>query len=299
MSDNTEYREGPADHEIPEEGEKRPCLVMIKGDFIGQVYELKSDVTILGRSDDVDLVVSDISISRRHAMIVDRSGDYYLSDLGSTNGCFLNKEPVTTATAMSEGDKVTLGEIVFKFTYQDQDDTEYHSMLRNMAVKDGLTRIYNKRYFTEALEKEFDYNRRNKVGLALVLFDIDHFKQVNDTWGHPAGDFILKHMAELIEDVARGYDVFARYGGEEFVFLLRGSPLEAAIQLAERVRAAVEEHVFNYDSIELKITISLGVTWWSGEEELESPESLVEIADKHLYAAKEAGRNLVKHDPVS
>jgi len=299
MSDNTEYREGPVDDEIPEEDDKRPCLVMIKGDFIGQVYELKSDVTILGRSDDVDLVVSDISISRRHAMIVDRSGAYFLSDLGSTNGCFLNKEPVTTATAMSEGDKVTLGEIVFKFTYQDQDDTEYHSMLRNMAVKDGLTRIYNKRYFTEVLEKEFDYNRRNKVGLALVLFDIDHFKQVNDTWGHPAGDFILKHMAELIEDVARGYDVFARYGGEEFVFLLRGAPLEAAIQLAERVRAAVETHVFNYDSIELKITISLGVTWWSGEEELESPESLVEAADKHLYAAKEAGRNSVKHDPVS
>jgi len=299
MSDNTEYREGPVDDEIPEEDDKRPCLVMIKGDFIGQVYELKSDVTILGRSDDVDLVVSDISISRRHAMIVDRSGAYFLSDRGSTNGCFLNKEPVTTATAMSEGDKVTLGEIVFKFTYQDQDDTEYHSMLRNMAVKDGLTRIYNKRYFTEVLEKEFDYNRRNKVGLALVLFDIDHFKQVNDTWGHPAGDFILKHMAELIEDVARGYDVFARYGGEEFVFLLRGAPLEAAIQLAERVRAAVETHVFNYDSIELKITISLGVTWWSGEEELESPESLVEAADKHLYAAKEAGRNSVKHDPVS
>lgn len=128
MSDNTEYREGPADHEIPEEGEKRPCLVMIKGDFIGQVYELKSDVTIIGLSDDVDLVVSDISISRRHAMIVDRSGAYFLSDLGSTNGCFLNKESVTTATAMSEGDKVTLGEIVLKFTYQDQDDTEYHSM---------------------------------------------------------------------------------------------------------------------------------------------------------------------------
>lgn len=75
--------------------------------------------------------------------------------------------------------------------------------------------------------------------------------------------------------------------------------MEAAIQLAERVRVAVEEHVFSYDSIELKITISLGVTWWSGEEELENPESLVEVADKHLYVAKEAGRNTVKHDPVS
>ncbi|HAK53125.1 MAG TPA: GGDEF domain-containing protein [Gammaproteobacteria bacterium] len=295
MSDNTEYREGPSEEA---DGDKRPCLVMIKGDFIGQVYELESDVTIVGRSDDVDLVVSDIIISRRHAMIVDRAVEYYLSDLGSTNGCLLNKEQNTTATVMSEGDKVTLGNIVFKFTYQDQDDTEYHMMLMNMAVKDGLTRIYNKRYFSEVLEKEFDYNRRNKVGLAIILFDIDHFKQVNDTWGHPAGDFILKHMAELIEDTARGYDVFARYGGEEFVFLLRGATLEAAVNLAERVREAVQNHVFQYDSVDLQITVSMGVICWNGDDEMEEAEALVEAADKHLYAAKEGGRNRVVHDPL-
>lgn len=198
MSDNTEYTEAaPA----PDDGrsEKRPCLIMIRGDFIGQVYELKNDVTIMGRSDEADLVVSDISISRRHAMIVYRVNGFYLSDLGSTNGSFLNKDTVTSATLVSEGDKVTLGNVVFKFTYQDEDDTQYHIMLRNMAVKDGLTRIYNKRYFNEALAKEFDYNRRNKVGLALIIFDIDHFKAVNDTWGHPAGDFILKNMAQMIE----------------------------------------------------------------------------------------------------
>ena len=297
MSDNTEYREGPPEDIENVGDDKRPCLVMIKGDFIGQVYELKSDVTIVGRGDDADLVISDISISRRHAMIVDRAGDYYLSDLGSTNGCFLNKEQITTATVMTEGDKVTLGNIVFKFTYQDQDDTEYHMMLMNMAVKDGLTRIYNKRYFSEVLEKEFDYNRRNKVGLALILFDIDHFKQVNDTWGHPAGDFILKHMAELIEDTARGYDVFARYGGEEFVFLLRGATLEAAVNLAERVREEVEKHVFEYDSIDLQITVSLGVVCWDGGDEIENSEALVEAADKYLYAAKGAGRNKVIHAP--
>ncbi len=299
MSDNTEYKVGPVTAEEEETSEKRPCLIMIKGDFIGQVYELTNDVTMIGRSDDVDLVVSDISISRKHAMIVARVDGFHLSDLGSTNGCWVNRERVVAPTSLDEGDKVTLGEVVFKFSFQDEDDTQYHMMLRNMAIKDGLTRIYNKRYFSEILAKEFDYNRRNHVGLSLILFDIDHFKQVNDTWGHPAGDFILKHLAQLIESDARGYDVFARYGGEEFIFLLRGAPLNAAVAIAERVRAEIEQHIFSYDGQDLRVTVSLGVSWWSGDESMVSPVSLVEAADKRLYEAKHGGRNRVCHDPLT
>ena len=295
MSDRTEYNLSAVPAEGDTETEKRPCLVMIRGDFIGQVYELKQDVTMIGRSDDVDLVVSDTSISRRHAMVVKRDDNFYLSDLGSTNGSFINKEQVIDPTRLAEGDKVALGSVVFKFTHQDEDDTEYHLMLRNMAVKDGLTRVYNRRYFSEALDKECEYNRRNQVGLCLILFDIDHFKQVNDTWGHPAGDFVLKNLAQLIESEARGYDLFARYGGEEFVFLLRGATPEAAVNLAERVRIEVEKQTFVYDDIELKITVSLGVAWWDGSEPMTS-KALIEAADRHLYRAKEAGRNQVCHD---
>ncbi|HKI74272.1 MAG TPA: GGDEF domain-containing protein [Pseudomonadales bacterium] len=295
MSDNTQYRtpqdSGPEENA---EEEKRPCLIMIKGDFIGQVYELTNDVIMLGRSDDVDLVISDISISRRHAMIVNRVDGFHVSDLGSTNGTFVNREPVHSPHVLNEGDKLTLGMVTFKFSYQDEDDTEYHLMLRNMAIKDGLTRVYNKRYFVEALEKEFDYNRRNHAGLALVLFDIDHFKQVNDTWGHPAGDFILKYMAQLIENEARGYDIFARYGGEEFVFLMRGSTRASAESLAERVRSLVEKHVFTYDEVDLKVTVSLGVAFWSGDDSVSDPEELVELADKLLYEAKRSGRNCIR-----
>ena len=271
---------------------------MIRGDFIGQVFELKKDVTRIGRSDDVELVVSDTSISRKHAMVVDRTDGFYVSDLGSTNGCWINRDQVKEPTRLEEGDKVMLGNVVFKFTYQDDDDTQYHLMLRNMAIKDGLTRIYNKRYFSETLEKEFDFNRRNSVGLAMILFDIDNFKRVNDTWGHPAGDFILKNLAQLIESEVRGYDVFARFGGEEFVFLLRGAPLEAAVALAERVRVEVGQHVFTYDDIDLKITISLGVSWCSGDDSYDSPEALVRASDRRLYEAKNGGRNCVCHDPL-
>ncbi len=297
MSDRTEYTLHAGQVDLNAPGEKKPCLVMIRGDFIGQVYELNDDTTLIGRSDDVDLTISDTSISRKHAQIVHRPDGFFLSDLGSTNGSFVNKEAVSDDSLLTEGDKVAIGHVVFKFTYQDDDDTEYHMMLRNMAIKDGLTRVYNKRYFTEVLEKECEYNRRNQVGLCLILFDIDHFKQINDTWGHPAGDFILKHLAQLIESEARGYDVFARYGGEEFAFLLRGSPLPAAVQLAERVRQEVEAHTFVYDDLELKISISLGVAYWDGEEPM-TDEELTEAADKRLYEAKEGGRNRVCHDPL-
>lgn len=118
---------------------------MIRGDFIGQVDELNDETTLIGRSDDVDLTISDTSISRKHAQVVRRPDGFFLSDLGSTNGSFVNKEPVSDASQLSEGDKVAIGHVVFKFTFQDDDDTEYHLMLRNMAIKDGLTRIYNKR----------------------------------------------------------------------------------------------------------------------------------------------------------
>ena len=145
----------------------------------------------------------------------------------------------------------------------------------------------------ESLAKEFDFNRRNKGGLSIVLFDIDHFKQVNDTYGHPAGDAVLRGLAKLVETEARGYDLFARYGGEEFVFLMREAPEAAAVNLAERVRASVEAHDFDYDGTTLKITTSLGVFHWDGQEQILSPETLVERADKLLYKAKNCGRNAV------
>lgn len=298
MSDKTEFK-AVLEAQIEEEShEKCACLIMIEGDFIGKVYELKEKITTLGRDESVELVLADLLVSRKHAMIEHRPDGFYFLDLGSTNGCTLNKGALTEPTRLDEGDKIGLGDVVFKFSFQDRHDAEYHAKLRNMAVKDGLTRIHNKRYFTEVLEKEFAFIRRNTVGLALILFDIDHFKAVNDTMGHVAGDYALKELAQLIEQEARGYDVFARYGGEEFVFMLKGSTLAAAVTFAERVRVAVDRHKFYFGEKEMKITISLGVAWWDGEDPVREAESLIEAADKHLYAAKHSGRNRVCHDPL-
>lgn len=295
MPDNTEYKLKIRQGSVSEDTShiKRPCLVMIKGDYVGEVYELTNDVMMLGRSDEVDLAISDSSISRRHAMIVQRVDGFFVSDLGSTNGTFVNRELVRSARRLAEGDKITVGSITYKFTYQDEDDTEYHHLLRNMAVKDGLTRIYNKRHFMESLAKEFEFNQRHHVGLSIVIFDIDHFKEVNDTYGHPAGDAVLRGLAQLVENEARGYDLFARFGGEEFIFLMRDASLEAAIGLAERVRQSVEQHDFVYDDSILKITTSLGVSHWDGNEDIGQAEALVDRADKQLYRAKNGGRNQV------
>ena len=272
---------------------KTPCLVMIRGDFMGEVYELIDDFTTIGRSDDVDLTISDSSLSRRHAMLVNRVGSFFVSDLGSTNGTFVNKGLVCSARRLTEGDKLTLGSVTFKFTFQDADDTEYHNLLRNMAIKDGLTRIYNKRYFMELLSKEYEYNRRHHTGLSILMFDIDHFKEVNDTCGHIAGDQVLRELAQLVETEARGYDLFARYGGEEFIFLMRGAALTAALGLAERIRTAIENHEFVLEHQVLKLTVSLGVSYWNGVDEVVYPEQIVEMVDKQLYDAKSGGRNRI------
>ena len=295
MSDNTEYTSQEEANLQHTERDKRPCLIMIRGDFIGQVHELNGDVTTLGRSDEIDVVVSHPSISRRHALILKRTDGFQITDLNSTNGTFVNKYRVEQPVKLTEGDKLTLGDVTFKFSYQDEDDTEYHMMLRNMAVKDGLTRIFNKRYFDEALENEYDYNKRNRSGLSIVFFDVDYFKEVNDTYGHPAGDLVLKNLAALVEKEARGYDVFARYGGDEFVFLMRGANLDASIVLAERVRKSVESHQFEYDGETLKITISVGVSHWNGDESVSSSAELLKLVDAELYKAKNSGKNRVMY----
>ncbi|MFT4798618.1 MAG: diguanylate cyclase (GGDEF)-like protein [Candidatus Azotimanducaceae bacterium] len=295
MPDDTQYKFCPGEGGVDGDTThiKRPCLVMIRGDFIGKVYGLTDNATMIGRSDDVDLTISDASISRRHAVLVNRVEGFFASDLGSTNGTFVNKELVSSAHRLNEGDKLTLGAVTFKFTFQDEDDTEYHLLLRNMAIKDGLTRIYNKRYFMDLLAKEYEYNRRNKSGLSIVMFDIDHFKEVNDTHGHIAGDLVLRELAQLVETEVRGYDLFARYGGEEFVFLMRGASLDAAVGLAERVRSSIEGHEFFYEEQVLKVTISLGVSYWDGGEDVAYPEQIVELVDKRLYEAKRGGRNRI------
>ncbi len=299
MSDNTEFTTTGVQDPLEESGTKRACLIMIRGDYIGRVYELEQESTVIGRNDEADLVLSDTEISRKHAVIKHIDDGWFFADLASTNGCWVNYQRVKDSVRLNEGDKIKVGGNVFKFSYQDDDDAEYHERMRSMAVKDGLTGIYNRQYFDETLEKEIEFSRRNATGLAIVLLDIDHFKEVNDKWGHPAGDNLLKQFCQLVENCVRGYDLFARFGGEEFVFLLKGVKREDAITLAERVRELTEKQIFLYEDLGISITVSLGVASWdeglSDEAANFGADEVLTAADRCLYEAKENGRNRVSY----
>ena len=161
-----------------------------------------------------------------------------------------------------------------------------------------LTRIFNKKYFIDTLKKEFAYCLRHRVPLSLVMFDIDHFKKINDTFGHPAGDFVLQKVSIKVGETVRQEDLFARYGGEEFALLLRESNDDKAVRCAERCRRAIDGHEFQFNGTGIKVTISLGVATLF-DTDFAQPEDLIAAADKYLYRAKRGGRNRVDAMQIS
>jgi diguanylate cyclase (GGDEF)-like protein len=170
-----------------------------------------------------------------------------------------------------------------------------HEKVVSMAHRDGLTGLYNHRYFQDRLRQDASLIKRQKSQLSLILMDVDHFKNYNDTHGHPAGDKLLKELAKLLSGEVhnRESDTLARYGGEEFVFLLPFTPLEGALIKAERIRAAVEAHPFEFREQQPLKTLSMSIGVATLPDHVSTPAELVEAADKALYSAKKAGRNRV------
>lgn len=165
--------------------------------------------------------------------------------------------------------------------------------LRQLAITDGLTGLYNYRYFKEQLQQELNRARRHNLVVSIAMIDIDHFKHYNDTNGHPAGDMILKEIARLLKENIRNIDLAARYGGEEFSLVLIETNKAAAKIVAEKIRKLIEQHSFAYEETQPcgKITISMGVATFP--EDGQEFDVLVNVADQRLYQAKEAGRNVI------
>jgi diguanylate cyclase (GGDEF)-like protein len=166
-------------------------------------------------------------------------------------------------------------------------------LLEKLAVTDGLTSIYNRRYLMDALEKEFQRAKRYGESFAVILIDVDHFKGVNDNFGHQMGDFVLRELAQILFQQLRGTDTVGRYGGEEFVILLPGTDLQGAASLADRIRYLVEQHPFRRGDAFARITLSAGVVAYP-HPLLQSMDDVVQQADAALYRAKEQGRNVVQ-----
>jgi len=168
---------------------------------------------------------------------------------------------------------------------------EANHKLKKLASTDTLTLLFNRRYFDQVLRREVDRRNRYKLPLTVVMIDIDHFKEINDTHGHEAGDNALRKVASIISDCARTADIVARYGGEEFVVILPQTDPENAVVFAERARSAVEEEDLELDDVKINLTISLGVAGTQGQGDATDPQTLTNVADKALYEAKAGGRN--------
>ncbi len=267
------------------------ALVVIYGLELGRKYDLAQEETLIGRSSKAEIQVDQESISRNHASVSNTSRGVFIKDLESTNGTFVNDEAVEGEVQLRNGDLVKIGRTIFKFIAGGNIEAAYHDEIYRLTTMDGLTQIYNRRYFEEALEREVSRSRRYERSLSLVMFDVDHFKQVNDRYGHLAGDHVLKQLASTLKTKLRREDVFARYGGEEFGLLLPEVDPEGARRLAEKVRRLVEKQHFEFDKNVIPVTVSLGVAML--EPEHRDSLGLKRAADGKLYEAKAAGRNRV------
>ncbi|HVX94775.1 MAG TPA: GGDEF domain-containing protein [Polyangia bacterium] len=271
-------------------------LVVLAGSNVGEMYKVEKDRLIMGRADTADIRLFDEGISREHAQVVQDHGDtgvrMILEDLGSTNGTFCNGARVQRQV-LAEGDKILLGSTtILKFSYQDKLDEMFQRQMSESALRDGLTKAFNKRYFNERVDGEYLAAVRSGSPLALLFLDIDHFKRINDAHGHPAGDYVLVELAKIAHGTLRNEDIFARYGGEEFAVISRATDVAEAESLAERLRRAVEEHAFTYEGKSIPVTISVGVAR-APREGVGSPAELIALADETMYTAKRSGRNRV------
>jgi two-component system, cell cycle response regulator len=193
---------------------------------------------------------------------------------------------------LSDGDQIKIGRTILKFMYGGNIEASYHEEIYRMMTFDGLTQIYNKRYFSETLEREISRSRRYNRELGLILFDIDHFKQKNDTFGHLAGDAILKDLSGVVRAKLRREDVFARVGGEEFAILTPEVGVNGVRGVAEKVRLVVEQTIFRFEKHVMPTTISCGAAIWLKAED--SADALYKRADAALYKAKQGGRNRIE-----
>ena len=269
---------------------KEACLVVIYGSELGKKYNLNSSSLVIGRSSKCDIQIDQESISRNHSKIVNTGKSILVRDLGSTNGTYVNDEPITERT-LSNGDLLKVGRTILKYLSTDNIEAAYYEEIYRLTTIDGLTQIYNKRYFLETLEREISRAHRYRRELSLIMFDIDHFKKINDTYGHLAGDHVLKQLASVIKARIRREDIMSRYGGEEFAIILPEIDNYNAVQFAEKIRGIVEKAAFRFEDTDIPVTISIGCA--SMTTELQEPHEFVRVADGHLYTAKSQGRNRV------
>ncbi|HKO99007.1 MAG TPA: GGDEF domain-containing protein [Pyrinomonadaceae bacterium] len=286
--------------------ERRPALVSLRGELLAVPIPLERDNVTIGRALEADVRLNDFRTSRLHARIL-REQDpttsetlHRITDLGSTNGTLVNGELITEVV-LHDGDKIEIGDHLFRFEMLDEIDREFQQQIHRLLAHDELTGLLTSKSFFSELRRESSRAESESRPFCVLMMDLDHFKEVNDTYGHLVGSKTLEETGRVIKEALRAGDVAARFGGEEFAAFLLEANYAQGIIAAERVRAAIEQHAFsasrvsstNTDPTELThhITISIGVAAYPDDSK--DPIQLVELADSALYRAKRNGRNRI------
>ncbi|GAB3304961.1 diguanylate cyclase [Luteimonas notoginsengisoli] len=266
------------------------CVVVIHGVGLGGRVDIDASRVLVGRSQDADLCIAHKSVSREHCQLWREGDEYRIRDLGATNATRVNDAPVDEAT-LSDGDHVTVGESILKFISHTSVEANYHEEIYQLATRDALTNLCNRRHFMEQMDREVARALRHRRPLSTCIIDVDLFKPVNDRYGHISGDEVLRQIADLVHHHVRNDDIAARIGGEEFAVLLPECDADAAYGFAERLREAVAAAVFAPGGEPQRITVSIGIADLSPLRNTRI--RLMTAADAALYRAKEEGRNRV------
>jgi two-component system cell cycle response regulator len=271
-----------------------PVLILIRGGLQGKKFSLQGNSRfVMGRDKGIQIQVDDANVSRQHAQITREGDRVFIEDMGSRNGTFVNDVNIgTDRRELGKEDMIKLGSTILKYLPAGQLETLYHINLTNAAYIDKLTGLYNRKYISEVLEVEFKRARSLHSPLSVVMFDIDHFKKVNDTYGHDGGDYVLSDLGKQVKSAGlRERDLCGRYGGEEFMIVLTGSTAQEGMDIAERLRKRIQDHLFVYDGTRVAVTISMGVAELTPS--MTDFKDIYRASDKALYVSKQSGRNRV------
>ena len=272
---------------------KPASLLIVGGELNGTIFDLNQSEITIGRSADNTIPLEFNGISRCHFKIINENEDkHIIMDNESRNGTFLNDQKLEKNTVLKKGDSVKIGSIHFKYLPKGDPERLTYDKLQLEANTDSLTQSFNKGYFNKKLDILVKKSKITGRPLSLILFDLDHFKKLNDNYGHDAGDYVLKEMASIIKhSKLRQNDIFARYGGEEFVIILSDTNIKQGFEIAERIRKLIEDHTFSYDDKKLPVTASIGIADY--RKGVLTATDLFKRADEAVYVSKEKGRNQV------
>jgi len=267
------------------------ALVAYAGAALGRVFPLKGGQVLIGRAPEVGVALLDGEVSRHHARIVLEEGQVHVEDLGSTNGTRVNGEQIHGRVELRTGDRLAVGGHVLKLVFLDPLERAFHETLLDLSTRDPLTGLANRGTALAEFQNRFGLSLRYNRPISVVVCDLDHFKNVNDTYGHGAGDFVLHAFGERVLANLREADLAGRIGGEEFLLVLPETDLGGARQLAERLRKAIASVPMPLPTGALNVTCSLGIAERTAGD-LEAGQLLAR-GDAALYRAKEGGRNQV------